>query len=144
MAKFWEKTLMFLGLVEETEEIETIEEVEFVKPRQPARRGSVLNLHSTNNKSMRLIIIKPQEYSEAQVIVEHIKNKKPVLVNLEETEKGEAKRIIDFISGATYAVDGNMQKVSQQIFVFAPAQVELNAEIRKELNDRAVAITLED
>lgn len=134
---------MFLGLIEETEDEETIEEVEFVKPKT-ARRGAVLNLQSSNNKNMRLIIAKPQDYSEAQAIVEHIKNKKPVLVNLEETEKSEAKRIIDFISGATYALDGNMQKVSQQIFVFAPAQVEVNAEIRKELSDRPVAVTLED
>ncbi len=49
-----------------------------------------------------------------------------------------AKRIIDFISGATYALDGNMQKVSQQIFVFTPAQVEINDEMRKELNERGI------
>jgi cell division inhibitor SepF len=141
VAKLWEKALTFLGLIEETEEEEIIEEdMEFVRP--PARKGAVLNLHS--GKNMRLVITKPGEFSEAQQIVEHIKNRKPVLVNLEETEKNESKRIIDFISGATFALDGNMQKVSQQIFVFAPAQVEVNAEIRKELSDRGVAATLEE
>ncbi|NLZ93189.1 MAG: cell division protein SepF, partial [Firmicutes bacterium] len=93
--------------------------------------------HSTNT-SMRLVITKPYEFAEAEAIVRHIKNKKSVLVNLEETEISEAKRIIDFISGATYALDGNMQKVSQQIFVFAPAQVEINAEMRKELSERGI------
>lgn len=140
MAKFWEKTLTFLGLMEETEEEEIIEDVEFVRP--PARKGAVLNLHS--GKNMRLVITKPLEFSEAQQITEHIKSKKPVLVNLEETDKNEAKRIIDFISGATFALDGNMQRVSQQIFVFAPAQVEVNAEIRRELSDRGVAATYEE
>ena len=143
MAKFWDKAMTFLGLVEETEEEEIVEDVEFV--RSPARKGAVLNLHNgKNNKNLRLVITKPQEYSEAQQIVEHIKGKKPVLVNLEETEKNEAKRIIDFISGATFALDGNMQRVSQQIFVFAPAQVEVNAEVRKELSERGVAATLEE
>lgn len=140
MAKIWEKVLSFLGLMEEVEEEEVVEDSKFARP--PARKGSVLNLHS--NKNMRLIIVKPLEFHEAQQIVEHVKNRKPVLVNLEETEKNEAKRIIDFISGATFALDGNMQKVSQHIFVFAPAQVEVNAEIRQELSDRGVAVMRED
>ncbi|EEG76482.1 cell division protein SepF [Dethiobacter alkaliphilus] len=140
MAKIWDKALSFLGLIEETEEEEIVEESEFARP--PARKGAVLNLH--NNKNLRLVITKPQEFSEAQQIVEHIKGRKPVLVNLEATDKEEAKRIIDFISGATFALDGNMQRVSQQIFVFAPSQVEVNAEVRKELTDRGVAATLEE
>lgn len=128
MAKLWDKTLSFLGLVEETEEEEVLDRAEFV--RAPARKGAVLSLHSGkggSDKSMRLIIVKPREFAEAQLIVEHIKTKKPVLVNLEGAEHSEARRIIDFLSGATFALDGNMQKVSQQIFVFAPPQVEVNA-----------------
>jgi cell division inhibitor SepF len=129
MVKLWDKTLSFLGLVEEMEEEELVDEVEFLRPS--TRKANVLNLH--NSKQMRLVIAKPREFSEAQQIVEHIKNKKSVLVNLESTETVEAKRIIDFICGATFAVDGNMQKVSQQIFVFAPANVELNAELRNQV-----------
>jgi cell division inhibitor SepF len=140
MAKFWEKALTFLGLIEEAEEDEVLDDVEFIRP--PARKGAVLNLHNTKN--MRLIITKPLDFYEAQQIAEHIKNRKPVLVNLEETEKNEAKRIVDFISGATFALDGNMQKVSHQIFLFAPAHVEINAEIHKELSERGVAVTLEE
>jgi cell division inhibitor SepF len=140
VAKLWEKALAFLGLVEETEEEEVVNDVEFVRP--PARKGTVLNLHS--GKNMRLVIAKPREFAEAQQIVEHIKTRRPVLVNLEDTELNEAKRIIDFISGATFALDGNMQKVSQQIFVFAPAHVEVNAEIRRELGERGAAAALED
>lgn len=143
MAKFWDKAMTFLGLVEETEEEEIMEEDEFIRP--PARKGAVLNLHNNrSNKNLRMIITKPLEFSEAQQIVEHIKGKKPVLVNLEETEKEESKRIVDFISGATYALDGNMQRVSHQIFLFAPAQVEVSAEIRRELAERGVAATLEE
>lgn len=140
MGKLWEKALAFLGLVEETEEEEVVNDVEFVRP--PARKGTVLNLHS--GKNMRLVIAKPREFAEAQQIVEHVKTRRPVLVNLEDTELNEAKRIIDFISGATFALDGNMQKVSQQIFVFAPAHVEVNAEVRRELGERGAAAALED
>ncbi|NLZ38664.1 MAG: cell division protein SepF [Firmicutes bacterium] len=138
MATLWEKALTFLGLVEEVQEEETEENVE--RNLQPVSRGNVINLHNAINTSsnMRLVITKPQEFAEAQAIVGHIKNKKSVLVNLEDTEISVAKRIIDFISGATYALDGNMQKVSQQIFVFTPAQVEINDEMRKELNERGI------
>ncbi|MBT9173728.1 MAG: Cell division protein SepF [Syntrophomonadaceae bacterium] len=140
MAKLWEKTLSFLGLVEETEEEEVLSQAELA--RTPARKGAVLNLHSgkgNNGRGMRLIIAKPREFAEAQLIVEHIKTRKPVLVNLEGTEHNEARRIIDFLSGATFALDGNMQKVSQQIFVFAPAQVEVNATQQPEAAERALA-----
>ncbi|NLP37480.1 MAG: cell division protein SepF [Firmicutes bacterium] len=144
MAKFWDKILTFLGLIEEEEEEETISDVEFARS-QRTRKGNIYNLHSVNSsKDLRLVITKPREFEEAQAIVDHIKNRKPVLVNLEEAEAEAARRIIDFISGATYAVDGNMQKVSQQIFVFAPLQVEVNAEFRRELNDHGVTVTLDD
>ncbi|MBS4023693.1 MAG: cell division protein SepF [Dethiobacter sp.] len=139
MAKLWEKLLSFFGLMEDTEE-ESLEEVDFV--RTPARKAAVLNLHSSKN--MRLVIVKPYEFAEAQQIVENIKARKPVLVNLEETEISEARRIVDFISGATYALDGNMQKVSQQIFVFAPSQVEVNAQVYRSLQERETATTLEE
>jgi len=141
MAKLWEKTLSFLGLVEETEEEDVLDQAEFV--RTPARKGTVLNLHSgkgnTNGKNMRLIIARPREFAEAQLIVEHIKTRKPVLVNLEGTELSESRRIIDFLAGATFALDGNMQKVSQQIFVFAPAQVEVNAAQQPDAAERGLA-----
>ncbi|NLN06484.1 MAG: cell division protein SepF [Firmicutes bacterium] len=143
MPKFWDKMLTFLGFVEETEEEEIIEDYPSGRP-QTGRKGPVLNLHSAGSRNMRLVLTKPKEFAEAQTIVMHIKNKKPVLVNLEETSKEEARRIIDFISGATYAVDGSMQKVSQQIFLFAPAQVEVSAEIRKELHDRGVSTALDE
>jgi cell division inhibitor SepF len=140
MAKLWDKTLSFFGLVEETDEEEVLDQTEF--SRSSARKGAVLNLHSgkvNNGRGMRLIIAKPREFAEAQLIVEHIKTRKPVLVNMEGTEHSEAKRIIDFLSGATFALDGNMQKVSQQIFVFAPAQVEVNATQQPEAAERPLA-----
>ncbi len=135
MVKVWEKVLTFLGLMEETGE-EVLEEVEFGRPQ--GRKAPVLNLQGSRN-NMRLVIVRPAEFGEAQAIVENIKSKKPVLVNLEGAEPGEARRIIDFLSGATYALDGNMQKVSQHIFVFAPAQVEVNAQLHRGYEERVAA-----
>jgi len=135
MARIWEKALTFLGLVEETEEEEIVAETSY--SRSQPRKGNVVNLHNGKN-NLRLIITRPREFSETQQIVEHIKAKKPVLVNLEDTDKGEAVRIIDFLAGATFAMDGNMQKVSQQIFVFAPPQVQVNADSRRETEVRGI------
>lgn len=141
VAKIWEKALTFLGLYEEVEEEEENRGgTEFIRPA--ARKQNVVNLHA--GKSMRLMIMRPAEFSEAQAIADHIKTKRPVLVNLEETDINEARRIVDFLSGATYALDGNMQRVSQHIFVFAPSQVEVNAELQKEISERSVAAAKND
>jgi cell division inhibitor SepF len=72
-----------------------------------------------------MMIVKPSAYDEVQEIADHLKNRRPIIVNLEDTEKELAQRIVDFISGTTYAINGNLQKVSAGIFVFAPPNVDL-------------------
>ena len=66
------------------------------------------------------------------MFLEHLKEKKSVIVNLEYVNKDIARRIIDFISGAVYALDGNIQKISNSIFLVAPYNYEITNEVVKE------------
>ena len=60
-------------------------------------------------------------------VSDNLKSKKPVIINLEKLENETARKIFDFLSGATYALDGNVQKVANNIFVFAPENVDVMA-----------------
>ena len=82
--------------------------------------------------------MEPNSFEEAQSIADQLKNRRPVIVNLENAEKVLAKRIVDFISGTTYALNGNMQKVGNGIFLFVPTNVDISGEMRDELKDKGL------
>ncbi|HIU93704.1 MAG TPA: cell division protein SepF, partial [Candidatus Aphodomorpha intestinavium] len=69
---------------------------------------------------MKMIVYHPVSYEDTQNIIDNIKNRKPVIVNMEELEIECAQRILDFLSGAVYALNGTMSKISRGIFVVAP------------------------
>jgi cell division inhibitor SepF len=95
-------------------------------PSSKKTSGKVVNIH-TNNQ-FKVIIIQPENIDDAQEICDHLKGKKAVVVNLEGLGKEEAQRIVDFLSGSVYALDGGIQKVSYGIFVIAPNNVDLMGE----------------
>ena len=69
---------------------------------------------------MKMIVYHPVSYEDTQAIIDNLKNRKPVIVNMEELEVDSAQRILDFLSGAVYALIGTMCKISRGIFVVAP------------------------
>ena len=81
---------------------------------------------------VKVIISQPNTFEQSEEICEHLKEKKSVIVNLEYVNKDVARRIIDFISGAVYALDGNIQKISNSIFLVAPFNYEITNEVTKE------------
>ena len=80
---------------------------------------------------MKLIVNEPKAFDECSKIVDNLRNKKPIIMNLEKLETEVAKRIFDFVSGATYALDGSVQKVANNIFVFAPDNVDIASNIEE-------------
>ena len=68
----------------------------------------------------KMIVYHPVCYEDTQSIIDNMKNRKPVIVNMEELDVETAQRILDFLSGAVYAIDGTMCKISRNIFVVAP------------------------
>ncbi|MDO5146276.1 MAG: cell division protein SepF [Eubacteriales bacterium] len=78
-------------------------------------------------------VIKPQEFNEAQIVAEFLKEGKTIVVNLEGIEISQAQRIIDFIGGASFAVDGSLKAISNNIFIVAPGNIEVSGDLRDEI-----------
>lgn len=77
----------------------------------------------------KLVVIEPKNFDECPRLVDNLKSRKPVIINLEKIESDTARKIFDFLSGATYALNGNVQKIANNIFVFAPENVDIAANI---------------
>lgn len=144
MAKILNKMLNFVGW--ESEEEELIEEQEalkedliqpqFLQNNSKKQQNKVVNIHSSNQ--FKVVIMQPEAFDDAQDICDHLKNKKPIVINLENIEKEAAQRIIDFLSGSVYALDGNIQKVSSGIFLIAPNNVDIMGDFKDELKNKGV------
>jgi cell division inhibitor SepF len=124
-ANLMDKFLRLIGFEEvAVEEDITLEpEIEQVEKR---KRGKVISL--PNQTRMRVVVVEPSTFEDAKRVVDYLKGRQPVVLNLEETEGELAQRIIDFVSGATFATDGGIQKVGQGIFLFTPNNVDITAE----------------
>ena len=94
------------------------------EPRR--RRTPVFSLHT--NRPMEIVVLEPRSFDEARAGADHLKARRPVIVNLRDTDHDLAKRIVDFSCGVTYAVDGQMQRVGEEIFLFTPSTVTVTAE----------------
>ena len=78
--------------------------------------------------AFKLVVIEPKGFDECSKLVDSLKSRKPVIVNLEKLDSDTARKIFDFLGGATYALNGNVQKVANNIFIFAPENVAISAE----------------
>ena len=75
--------------------------------------------------NLKVMVIEPRAFDDAQQIANALKEKRPVVINFENTDPEDAKRIIDFISGTTYALSGEIKKVGQDVFLCAPSNVNV-------------------
>ncbi len=99
----------------------------YAQPRIESKESRVLTMQ--NQGQMKLVVTEPKAFDECPKLVDNLKGRKPVIINLEKIESDVAKKIFDFLSGATYALDGNVQKVANNIFVFAPHNVDVLAQM---------------
>lgn len=83
----------------------------------------------------KMLVIEPKNFDECTKLVDNLKSRKPVIINLEQVETDLARKMFDFLSGATYALNGNVQRVTANIFIFAPANVDIAAKLNR--TDRA-------
>ncbi len=99
--------------------------------------NKVVNLHGANQ--MKVVIVEPKKYEDVTIIADHLKQKKAVIVNLEglSQDVDTRKSIFFFMSGAVYVLNGTIQKVSKAIFILAPNNVDIDANIKKELESKA-------
>lgn len=86
----------------------------------------------TSTSSFKMVLLEPKSFDECPRLVDSLKSKKPVIINLERIDMELARKIFDFLSGATYALNGNVEKVANNIFIFAPESVDIAGGIAEE------------
>ena len=94
--------------------------------------NKVVNMPQTSGQAIKMVISQPTTFEQSDEICAFLKERKSVIVNLEYVNKDVARRIVDFISGGVYALDGYIQKVSNSIFLVAPSNYEITNEMARE------------
>lgn len=122
----WKKTLDFFGFdTDEEEELREEQADPYDQAVVPNRRPQqVVDL--SKRQQLRVVVIQPRSFDDVPSVVEHIKAKRPIILNLDVCEQKSRQRVLDFMSGATYGSGGRMQKVSEWIFLSAPASVQID------------------
>lgn len=141
--KVMNKMMGFLGLDEEIEdEAETSESAEEfvedseVEPLISKRGNKVVSIKTAT--SAKVLIVKPSTYEEAAEICDELKNRKIVVVNTTKLENRIAQRLLDFVSGASYALGGSLEEVESGIYVVTPSNIEVSNELKNELNSKGI------
>lgn len=91
-----------------------------------------------NEGGSKMILLEPRAYSEAQQIVDYLKNRNAVVVNLKRVTGDQAKRIVDFLSGTIYAIGGEIQKIGGGIFLCTPNNVNIQGKITDEKDGKDI------
>jgi cell division inhibitor SepF len=120
---------------------------DWTDPEPDAQRTSILRPRSEPRRSRnlqpvpgagasRVHLILPRSFNDAQQVADRFKNGVPVILNLQSADSELSKRLIDFASGLTYALDGGMQRIADKVFLLTPSDVELSAEDRARMLER--------
>ena len=143
----WDNIKSFMGFGEpiyddepETQETETEEETFAERPQrtqprifQPDRK----NKNGGNTQSqMQVVIVKPDHFEDVTMIADHLNVGKSVVLNLESANRETSRRILDFISGVTYANKGNISKVANSTYMVVPGSVDVMGELMMDGYDR--------
>lgn len=94
--------------------------------------NKVVNMPQQAGQAIKMVISQPTTFEQSDEICAFLKERKSVIVNLEYVNKDVARRIVDFISGGVYALDGHIQKISNSIFLIAPMNYEITNEMARE------------
>lgn len=97
-----------------------------------------------SNATSRMILAEPRAYSESQTIVDNLKKRNPVVVNLKRVTADQSKRIIDFLSGALYALGGDIQKLGTGIYLCTPKNVDVEGKMSDDEESKKSKSKIED
>ena len=98
--------------------------------------NKVVNIHATAR--LQVVLVMPDKYESAREIADHLRDKRTVVLNLENTNKEVSRRILDFVSGVAYAQDGKIKKVAVSTFIVTPYNVEILGDLIDELENNGV------
>ena len=104
-------------------------------PRSSSRTR-VLRPVENGRAGVQVHLVVPKSFNDAQQVADQFKDAIPVILNLQGTDTDLSKRLIDFASGLTYALDGGMQRIADKVFMLTPRNVEISAEERAQLIEK--------
>ena len=103
-------------------------------PRSGA--GKVVNLNSSTQ--LQVILVKPDRFDMVSEIADHLRDKQALVLNLESTNKDVARRLVDFLSGCAYALDGKIKKIAISTYIITPYNVDIVGDLIDELENKGV------
>lgn len=139
-SEWWKKVKQFVGIPMEEEGFEPLEsaptatlvmEEERPQPRRSVRErpsaglNQIVGINSTLTQS-EVMIIEPKSFDDALDVVQSLRERRAVIMNMKELDAEQAQRLLDFVSGATHALDGHQKQIGEGIFLFSPSNVVIN------------------
>ena len=104
---------------------------------EPERRSNkVVNIHTTTQ--LQVVLVKPDRFENAAEIADHLREKRTVVLNLEQTNKDIARRLLDFLSGVAYANEGKIKKVALSTYIITPYNVDILGDLIDELENNGL------
>ncbi|MFP5502622.1 MAG: cell division protein SepF [Candidatus Sericytochromatia bacterium] len=91
----------------------------------PTQRGNIIGLPA--NPASEVVVIEPRSFDEALAILDNLRSRKAVILNLMGLAPEQSQRLVDFVSGACHALDGHQEKIGESIFLFTPSNVVINS-----------------
>ncbi len=121
-----------------TDSDDAVAQTAVARPERAPREagGRPRRLEAAPSPNVRVHLVVPRSFNDAQQIADKFKEAVPVILNLQTTDQELSKRLIDFASGLTYALNGGMQRVADKVFLLTPRNVEVSAEERARLLER--------
>ena len=101
--------------------------------RRSTGDSKVVNIHTTTQ--MQVVLVKPDRFDNVSEIAEHLRSKHAVVLNLEATNKDIARRLVDFLSGCAYALDGKIKKIAISTYIITPYNVDIIGDLIDELEN---------
>lgn len=104
--------------------------------RSAGPSSKVVDIHTT--AKLQVVLTKPEKFSDAREIADNLNEKRTIVLNLESTNKDEALRLLDFLSGVAYANDGEIKKIAKSTFIITPYNVDVMGDLLYELESNGV------
>jgi len=101
--------------------------------RRPSSGSKVVNINATT--SLQVVLARPERFEQAMELADHLREKRAVVINMEACDKALTRRVVDFLSGCAYALDGRVKKVAVSTFLATPCNVDIVGDIIDELEN---------
>lgn len=128
----FEKLTKMLGISDEDEyEDDSFEEseVSYQEDKRNDKKSNIVSINSVNAGKSRIVLFEPRVYSDDKEVSQNLLNNRAVIINFSRMDEGQSKRIVDFVMGTVYALNGDIQRVGEKIFLATPPKFVTDGKI---------------